>query len=123
MSKIKVGISTGDLNGIGLEVIIKTFKDVRMMDFCTPIIFGATKAASIHRKAIEMQDFNFNIINNIKDANPKRTNLINISQNNIKIEFGEATTESGELALKSIKKACDALKENKIDVLVTFTNK
>ena len=55
MSKIKVGISIGDLNGIGLEIIIKTFKDSRMMDFCTPIIFGSTKVIAIHRKALEMQ--------------------------------------------------------------------
>ena len=119
MSKIKVGISIGDLNGIGLETIIKTFKDSRMMDFCTPIVFGSTKAASIHRKAIEMQDFNFNIINNIKDANSKRANLLNIWQDDIEVEFGEATAKSGELAFDSIKKSCDALKNNEIDVLVT----
>ena len=117
--KIKVGISVGDLNGIGLETIIKTFKDNRMMDFCTPIVFGSTKVASIHRKAIEIQDFNFNIINNIKDANPKRANLLNIWKDDVEIKFGEATTKSGELAFDSIKKACDALKDNKIDVLVT----
>ena len=58
MSKIKLGISIGDLNGIGLETIIKTFKDNRMMDFCTPIVFGSTKIASTHRKATKMQDFN-----------------------------------------------------------------
>ena len=119
MSKIKVGISIGDLNGIGLEIIIKTFKDSRMMDFCTPIIFGSTKAAAIHRKAIEMQDFNFNIINNINDAHSKRANLLNIWKDDIEIIFGEATTKSGELAFESIKKACDALKNNEIDVLVT----
>ena len=50
--KIKVGISIGDLNGIGMEVILKTFKDARMMDFCTPIVFGSNKVASIHRKAV-----------------------------------------------------------------------
>ena len=55
MSKIKVGISTGDVNGIGLETIIKTFKDNRMIDFCTPIVFGSSHVSSIHRKAIEMQ--------------------------------------------------------------------
>jgi len=117
--KIKVGVSIGDLNGIGMEVILKTFKDARMMDFCTPIVFGSTKVASIHRKAIEMPDFNFNIINNLKDANPKRANLLNIWKDEVEIKFGEATTKSGELAFDSIKKACEALKDNKIDVLVT----
>jgi len=119
MSKIKVGISIGDINGIGLETIIKTFSDNRMMDFCTPIIFGSIKIAAIHRKAIEIQDFSFNIINNIKDVNPKRANLLNICDKDIEINFGEATTESGELSFKSIKKASDALKNNDIDVLVT----
>ena len=119
MTKIKVGISKGDLNGIGLEIIIKTFKDSRMLDFCTPIVFGSAKVASIHRKAIEMQDFNFNIINNIKDANPKRANLLNIWDENIEITFGEATSKAGELSFDSLKKASDALKNNDIDVLIT----
>jgi 4-hydroxythreonine-4-phosphate dehydrogenase len=119
MSKINLGISIGDLNGIGLETIIKTFKDSRMMDFCTPIVFGSAKVASVHRKAIEMQDFSFNIINNIKDANPKRANLLNIWEDNIEITFGEATPKSGELSFDSLKKASVALKNNEIDALVT----
>tara|TARA_X000000368_G_scaffold308800_1_gene246744 strand:+ start:25948 stop:26979 length:1032 start_codon:yes stop_codon:yes gene_type:complete len=119
MSKIKVGISIGDLNGIGLEIIIKTFKDIRMMDFCTPIVFGSSKVASIHRKAILMQDFNFNLINNIKDANHKRVNLLNILNEDIEINFGKATTKSGELSFNSLKKSSDALKNKEIDVLVT----
>ena len=119
MAKIKVGISIGDLNGIGLETIIKTFKDSRMMDFCTPIVFGSTKVASVHRKAIEMQDFNFNVIKSIKDVNPKRANMLNLWKDDIEIKFGEATTKSGELAFDSIKKAADSLKNKDIDVLVT----
>lgn len=119
MSKIKLGISIGDLNGIGLETIIKTFKDNRMMDFCTPIVFGSTKIASTHRKATKMQDFNFNIINDIKNANPKKANLLNLWDENIEITFGKATDRSGELSFDSIKKACEALKSNDIDVLVT----
>jgi 4-hydroxythreonine-4-phosphate dehydrogenase len=119
MNKIRLGISIGDLNGIGLETIIKTFKDNRMMDFCTPIVFGSTKAASIHRKAIEMQDFSFNIINNIKDVNPKRANLLNILSDDFEINFGEASVKSGELSFDSLKKSSDALKNKEIDVLVT----
>ena len=68
MAKIKVGISVGDLNGIGMEVIIKTFLDSRMTELCTPIVFGGVKTASCHRKALEIKDFSFNIINKIKDA-------------------------------------------------------
>jgi len=119
MSKIKVGISIGDLNGIGIETIIKTFQDSRMMDFCTPIVFGSTNATSIHRKAIGIQDFSFNMINNIKDANPKRVNLLKIWDENIEIHFGKATNKSGELSFDSLKKASNALKNKDIDVLVT----
>ena len=119
MAKIKVGVSIGDLNGIGLEIIIKTFKDSRMMDFCTPIIFGSTKVASVHRKAIEMQEFNFNPITNIKDANSKKANLLNIFDDDIDIKFGEASTKSGEASFHSLKRASQALKNKEIDALVT----
>ena len=119
MSKIKVGISIGDPNGIGLEIIMKTFKDSRILDFCTPIVFGCSKATAIHRKILNMQDFNFNVISKISDANAKRTNLINIRNKDIDIKLGETTKECGQLALNSIKEACKALKKNEIDVLVT----
>ena len=119
MSKIKVGISIGDLNGIGMETIIKTFKDNRVMDFCTPIIFGSQKVAAIHRKTLEMQDFNFNIINSIKEAHPKKANLLNIWKDDIDVKLGEATTKSGELSFDSLKQASQALKDKQIDVLVT----
>ena len=119
MSKIKVGISIGDLNGIGLETIIKTFKDIRMLDFCTPIIFGSTKTVTIHRKEINTQEFNFNIINKIEDAHPKKVNLLNIWKDEVEINFGKATNRSGELSFDSLKQATQALKDKKVDVLVT----
>lgn len=119
MSKIKVGISIGDLNGIGLETIIKTFKDTRMMDFCTPIIFGSSKVASIHRKALEMQDFNFHTINTIEEIKANKVNLLNIWKEDVEIHFGKATTQSGEHAFDSLKQATQALKDKSIDVLVT----
>ena len=119
MSKIKIGISVGDLTGIGLETIIKTFKDNRMMDFCTPIIFGSAKTATIHRKAIKIHDFSFNVINNIKDANTKKANLLNICKEDVEIKFGEATSKSAELSFDSLKIASEALKNNEIDALVT----
>ena len=76
MSKIKVGISIGDLNGIGLETIIKTFKDKRMLDYCIPIVFGSSKVVAKHKKAIEINDFNFNIINKIEDVKLDNINLL-----------------------------------------------
>ena len=119
MKKIKVGVSIGDLSGIGLEIIIKTFKDNRMMDFCTPIIFGSTQATSIHRKALEMQDFNFHVIHDIKDINHKKANLFNIWNKDIDITVGTSNDQSGELAFDSLKRATKALKNNEIDALVT----
>jgi 4-hydroxythreonine-4-phosphate dehydrogenase len=119
MRKIKVGISIGDLNGIGMEVILKTFKDNRMMDFCTPIIFGSSKVASIHRKALDFQDFSFNVINSIKDAHPKKANLLNIWKEDIELSLGKSSVISGEYAFDSIKTACKALTDGEIDVLVT----
>tara|TARA_B100001758_G_C18384706_1_gene599364 strand:- start:28 stop:1074 length:1047 start_codon:yes stop_codon:yes gene_type:complete len=117
--KIKVGISIGDLNGIGIEVILKTFKDNRMMDFCTPIIFGSSKVMSQHRKALGIQDFSFNMITTINDAHSKKVNLLNIWKEDININLGEPSKLSGEYALESIKNSCKALAEGKIDVLVT----
>ena len=119
MSKIRLGISIGDISGVGLEIIIKTFKDIRMLDFCTPIIFGSSKIASIHRKAIQIQDFNFNVIKNIKDTNPKRVNLLNIWEKEIEVNFGKPTATSAELSFYSLKKASESLKNKEIDVLIT----
>ena len=75
--KIKIGISVGDLNGIGMEIIIKTFLDKRMLEFCTPIIFGSSKSAIFYRKLCEIKNFSFNTIGNIKNINEKQVNLIN----------------------------------------------
>ena len=75
MNKIKVGISIGDINGIGMEVIIKTFSDNRMLDICTPIIYGSLKLSSFHKKALGINDFSFNKIKAAKDATSKKPNL------------------------------------------------
>ena len=117
--KIRVGISIGDLNGIGIEIILNTFKDNRMMDFCTPIIFGSSKLFSQHRKILDIQDSNINKINNIANVNTKKANLLNIWEKEIELTLGKACVTSGEYALKSIESACKALKNKEIDVLVT----
>lgn len=71
--KIKIGISIGDVNGIGLEVIIKSLAELQILDYCTPIVYGHTKVASYHRKALGMIDFAFNVISSADAANPKRS--------------------------------------------------
>lgn len=117
--KIRVGISCGDLNGIGHEVIIKTFVDVRMLEECTPILYGSNKVSAQHRKALGIHDFSFNPILDANEANPKRANVVNIWQEDFVVELGNPTPESGAYALKSLQAAVADLKAGKIDILVT----
>lgn len=118
-SKPIVGISCGDLNGIGLEVVIKTFQENMMLDFCTPVLFSSSKVTSYHRKAIGVQDFSFNIINSLEDINPNKANLMNIWNDNISMSLGTPSEDIGTRALESIDAACSALQNGTIDVLVT----
>ena len=117
--KVRVGVSIGDINGIGMEVIIKTFMDKRMQELCTPIIFGCSKVASFHRKAMGIEDFSFNVVDNTSKANNKKANLINCWKEEAKIALGENTSEGGKFAFKSLEAATNALQKNEVDVLVT----
>lgn len=117
--KIKVGISVGDLNGIGLEVIIKSLQNNRMLDYFTPIVYGNTKNASFHRKAININDFSFNVINDPSQANPKKANMINVWQEDVKIVLGADNEIGGKYAFLSLERAVEDLTQDKIDVLVT----
>lgn len=117
--KVKVGISIGDVNGIGLEVIIKTLLDNRILEYCTPIVYGHTKVASFHRKALSVSDFSFNVITEASQANPKRANMINCWDEDVKIELGSATEIGGKYAFISLEKALDDLLSGQIDALVT----
>ena len=116
---IKVGITQGDINGIGYEVILKTFADIRMAEMCIPVIYGSAKVASFHRKAMELQPVSFNQINNAKDAVINKVNIINCINEDTKIEIGQSTAIAGEAAYKSLEKAVADLKNGLIDVLVT----
>jgi 4-hydroxythreonine-4-phosphate dehydrogenase len=117
--KVIVGISQGDINGIGLEVIIKTFLDPQMLELCTPVVFGSNKTASYHRKALNIEDFSFNQIRNFSEINHKRVNIINVYEEELEIELGKQTINGGKYALKSLEAAAVALFDKKIDVLVT----
>lgn len=116
---IKVGITQGDINGIGYEVILKTFADIRMAEMCIPVIYGSAKVASFHRKAMELQPVSFNQINSAKDAVVNKVNIINCINEDTKIEIGQSTAIAGEAAYKSLEKAVADLKSGLIDVLVT----
>lgn len=116
--KIKLGISIGDLNGIGCEVVLKTFEDARMLDFCTPIIFASNKVISFQKNELGLE-INYNGIQEVSKALDGKINVLNVWKDAPEITFGEATAEGGEYALKSLVAAVDALKKDEIDVLVT----
>ncbi len=119
MDKLKIGISIGDTNGIGLEVIIKSLADNRVLDFCTPIVYGHTKVASFHRKAININDFSFNVINQPEQALLKKPNMINCWEEDVKIDLGIANETGGKYAFLSLERATQDLVSGKIDALVT----
>ncbi len=116
--KIKLGISIGDLNGIGCEVVLKTFEDARMLDFCTPIIFASNKVISFQKNELGLE-INYNGIQEVSKALDGKINVLNVWKDAPEITFGEATAQGGEYALKSLVAAVDALKKDEIDVLVT----
>lgn len=116
---IKVGITQGDINGIGYEVILKTFADIRMAEICIPVIYGSMKVAAYHRKAMDLQPVSFNQINSAKDAVVNKVNIVNCISEDTKIEMGESTSIAGEAAFVSLEQAVADLKSGIIDVLVT----
>lgn len=117
-AKIKLGISVGDLNGIGCEVILKTFEDSRMLDFCTPVIFASNKTISQQMAALKIE-INFNGVQEASKAIDGKFNVVNVWKEIPELKYGEATSEAGEYAIKSLKTAVLALKNDEIDVLVT----
>ncbi|MBO0342007.1 MAG: 4-hydroxythreonine-4-phosphate dehydrogenase PdxA [Bacteroidota bacterium] len=116
--KIKLGISIGDINGIGCEVALKTFEDPRMLEFCTPVIFASNKTISQQIKDLGI-DIKFNGVRDAGQALEGKVNIVNVWKEVPKIEYGQATKEGGDFAIRSLRAAVAALKENKIDVLVT----
>tara|TARA_R110002072_G_scaffold257816_2_gene416478 strand:+ start:3886 stop:4935 length:1050 start_codon:yes stop_codon:yes gene_type:complete len=118
-SKPIIGISVGDLNGIGMEIIIKTFQNPDILSICTPVVFASSKVASFHRKALKIENFSFNIVHEIDKIAPKKANLLNCWKDDVNIRFGIEDSQVGKYALRSLEKACEFLEEGKIDALVT----
>ena len=116
---IKVGITHGDINGIGYEVILKTFQDLRMTELCVPIIYGSSKVAAYHRKAMDLPPVNINIISQASEAGLNRVNLINCVEDDIKVELTQSTMIAGQAAYKALETAVEDLRKGEIDVLVT----
>jgi len=116
---IRVGISIGDINGIGPEVIIKALNDSRILLDCTPIIYGSTKTLSYHKKAVREFDFQYQSCKTADEALNRKVNVVNVWNEEIPFELGKATEAGGKFAFLSLEAATQDLAEGKIDVLVT----
>lgn len=118
--KLIVGISQGDTNGIGYEVIIKSLADPRILDSFTPVIYGSSKAFGLYKKSLHnIGNIDTYVISSAKDAKPRTINIVNCLPDNILVEPGKATHESAQSAIKSLERAVQELKNGDIDVLVT----
>ncbi len=115
--KIRVAITHGDTNGIGYELIFKTFAEPEMLELCTPIIYGSPKVAAYHRKALDIEA-NFSIINRAEDAQDGRVNLLTCFDDEVKVDFGQATPESGQAALQALDRAMTDYRQGLFDALV-----
>jgi len=119
MRKLKIGITIGDINGIGPEVIIKTLDNPKMQEFCTPIIYGSSKVVSYHKNIVKPDNFSFITINDAAKASSQKINVINCWDENIQINLGEAKEEGGKCAHIAMDRALNDIKDNKLDAIVT----
>ena len=117
-NKIRVGITQGDINGVGYEVILKTFSDPVLLELCTPIIYGSPKVAAYHRKSLDLPT-NFSIVNSAAEAVHNRLSVVNCTDDEVKVEFSKADPEAGKAALGALERAIEEYKEGLVDVIVT----
>lgn len=115
---IRVAITQGDTNGVGYEVILKTFADPAMFELCTPIIYGSPKIAAYHRKALNLET-NFSIINSAEEARNGRLNILACFDEEVKVELGQPSEEAGLAAFKALDRAMTDYRAGLFDVLVT----
>ena len=115
---LRVGISHGDFNGVGYEVILKAFEEPTMFDLCTPIVFGSAKIAAYHRKQLGIE-LPFHFVSSTQDAVAGKLNLVSCSDEEFNITFGQISKEAGRLAFVALERAVAALRAGEIDVLVT----
>ncbi|OIQ39631.1 MAG: 4-hydroxythreonine-4-phosphate dehydrogenase PdxA [Bacteroidetes bacterium MedPE-SWsnd-G1] len=116
--KIKVGISLGDINGIGIEVILKAFNDKRMLDFCTPILFGSSKVVSFYKKEVS-PNIQIQVISDIKQVVDGKVNVLNVWKEDVEVSPGHSNEIGGKYSFLSLQSAVKSLKEGFVDTLVT----
>lgn len=114
-----IGFTCGDLNGIGLELIIKSLSDSRILDFMIPVVFANNKSINFYRKSLPEFNLSFTVLNDLTKLNPKQVNVLNCWEEEVEITPGELTANGGKYALISLEKAVEALKNKTIDGIVT----
>ncbi len=116
---IKIGITHGDINGIGYEMTLKVLSDSRVTELFTPVLYGSSKVAAYHRKAMDIQPVNLHAIEQATDAVANRVNIINCVDDEVKVELGKYTAESGEASLSALERALKDINDGVIDALIT----
>src|SRR6478735_11825261 len=119
LNKPVIGFTTGDLNGIGLELIIKVMADHKILEHCTPVIFASNKVINFYRKSVPEINFNYQSIKEFNRINHKQINVFNCWEEEVQISPGQLNDIGGKYAVCSLQSAVAALKENKIQGLVT----
>jgi 4-hydroxythreonine-4-phosphate dehydrogenase len=117
--KVRIGITHGDFNGVSYEIMIKSLSDSRILDFFTPVVYGLSRVMSYNRKNLGLNDFNFNSIRDVSSVRNNKVNLINLNEEEIRIEYGKSNLVAGKYAHIALSRAVSDLKSNKINVIVT----
>ena len=118
-NRLRIGITQGDINGIGYEVIIKTLSDKRLLEDFVPIIYGQTRIANYYKKNLNIEEFNYTQVKTAQQAAVKRVNIVNYTEEEVKIEQGMSTSIGGDASFKALEMAVDDLKNKLIDAVVT----
>ncbi len=116
---VRVGVTHGDFNGISYEIMIKALMDNRLYEMFTPVIYGLPRVIGYHRKQLRLTDLNYHVISNSSKIIDRKLNILSLSDEEIKIEFGKSTPLAGQFAYQALETAVKDIKNKKIDVLVT----
>jgi 4-hydroxythreonine-4-phosphate dehydrogenase len=117
--KPRIGITLGDVNGVGPEVVIKALSDNRLLNMVTPVVYGSTKAISFYKKQLNIEELHYSQVRNKGQYSPKAINVVNCWEESLEITPGKASAQAGKAAMIALKQACEELKEGSIDALVT----
>lgn len=120
LQKPVIGITTGDLNGIGLECIIKVFSDQRLLEFCTPVVFGSIKLLNFYRKSLPEHNIPFTLIKDFSRIHPKQVNVFNVWEDEVPVNPGILSDAAGQFAVQSLTAAAQALRDQHIQAIITM---